>query len=257
MSYRAIAEYYDAEYASADLLQRDVPFFMEQLPRRRLRILDLATGTGRAAIPLAQAGHRVVGVDYDPAMLAIARRKRDAVGLGDAELRLVRGDLMRLRLPGRFDWACIFFNTFLVLTTIDQQDRVLSGVRRRLARGGRLWIDIFHPDPALLAEAVRDNIEPELFYVESLGRSVHRTTEVRQLQSPQLQRVTFHYDWFDDDGTPRNQRLSFELTYLYPRELQLLLERNGFIVEKLWGDYNASPITRDSPRIICQARRVG
>lgn len=64
--YRAIADYYDAEYESLEMLQHDVPLFLQQLPRRSLKILDLATGTGRSAIPLAQAGHRVVGVDYDP-----------------------------------------------------------------------------------------------------------------------------------------------------------------------------------------------
>ena len=81
--YRAIAEYYDAENADEPMLQQDVPFFLGQLPRRRQQVLELAVGTGRAAVPIAQAGHRVVGVDYADDMLAIARRKRDAGGLGD------------------------------------------------------------------------------------------------------------------------------------------------------------------------------
>src|SRR5687767_14545464 len=96
-SYRAIAEYYDAENERLPWLQRDVPFFLRQLPKRkRLDILELATGTGRAAIPIAQAGHRVVGVDYARDMLAIATRKRDAVGLGDRELKLLRADVLKL-----------------------------------------------------------------------------------------------------------------------------------------------------------------
>src|SRR5207237_10309680 len=79
--YRAIAEYYDPEYAHHAMLQQDVPFFLGQLPRRSQSVLELAVGTGRAAIPIAQSGHKVLGVDYDKNMLAIARRKRDAVGL--------------------------------------------------------------------------------------------------------------------------------------------------------------------------------
>src|SRR3954451_711149 len=80
--YRAIAEYYDAENARHAMLEHDVPFFLGQLPKTRSQsILELAAGTGRAAIPLAQAGHRVVAVDYADDMLAIARRKRDAVGV--------------------------------------------------------------------------------------------------------------------------------------------------------------------------------
>src|SRR5690242_15483859 len=97
--YRAIAEYYDFESQRIRWLERDVPFFLRHLPRRRrLDILELATGTARAAIPLAQAGHRVAGVDYAKDMLDIARRKRDAVGLSDRELELILADVLKLNL---------------------------------------------------------------------------------------------------------------------------------------------------------------
>src|SRR5919112_1057602 len=90
--YRALAEYYDAEYEGLEMLEGDVPFFLGHLPRKAQRVLELACGTGRAAIPIAQAGHRVVGVDFARDMLEIARRKRDAVGLADRQLRLLHGD---------------------------------------------------------------------------------------------------------------------------------------------------------------------
>jgi len=75
-AYRAIADYYDPEYAHLDYLDRDVPFYMDHLPRRPQRILELAVGTARAAIPLAQLGHRLTGVDYAADMLRIATEKR-------------------------------------------------------------------------------------------------------------------------------------------------------------------------------------
>src|SRR5213596_2995220 len=102
--YRAIAEYYDFESTRTRWLERDVPFYLRHMPRRRQSVLELAVGTARAAIPIAQAGHRVVGVDYAKDMLAIARRKRDAVGLRDGELKLIQGDLTRLNLGRKFDW---------------------------------------------------------------------------------------------------------------------------------------------------------
>src|SRR5690242_13677378 len=111
--YRAIAEYYDAEYAGLRMLQEDVAFFLSELPRKSRDVLELCVGTGRAAIPIAKAGHRVVGIDFAPEMLAIAKRKRDAAGLSDSQLKLIRGDVLRMNLRKRFDWICIFFNTFL------------------------------------------------------------------------------------------------------------------------------------------------
>src|SRR5688500_7388801 len=131
--YRAIAEYYDAENEHAPMLHEDVPFFLGQLSRRqRQAVLELAVGTGRAAIPIAQAGHRVVGVDYAADMLAIARRKRDATGLRERDLSLVQGDILKLDLKRRFDCVCVFFNTFLGFATLDEQDRALVTILRHL-----------------------------------------------------------------------------------------------------------------------------
>jgi SAM-dependent methyltransferase len=235
--YRALAEFYDAENEHLSMLQRDVPFFLGHLPaRRRLRVLELAVGTGRAAIPIAQAGHRVVGVDYAPDMLAIARRKRDALGLGERQLALLQGDILRLnlrRLGDRFDWVCIFFNTFLAFTTLQQQDRLLQTAAALLRRGGKLWVDIFHPDFARLARPRSRGLETHAFYVPRFGRTVVRTVDVDRDVSRQLQNVTFRYQWFDEHGRSRRRRITFAMTYLVPRELQLLMERNGFRISRL------------------------
>jgi ubiquinone/menaquinone biosynthesis C-methylase UbiE len=123
--YKAIAEYFDSEYANLEMLKHDVPFFLGQLPRKKQTVLELAVGTARAAIPIAQAGHRAVGVDYARDLLAIAERKRRAVGLKDRELSLLYGDVRKLDLGRRFDWVIILFNTFLAFPTLKEQDRVL------------------------------------------------------------------------------------------------------------------------------------
>src|SRR4051812_29675688 len=101
------------------MLKHDVPFFLGQLPKKRQDILELAVGTARAAIPLAQAGHRVVGIDYVQDMLDIARRKRDAVGLTDKNLRLLRQDALKMNVGQKFDWVVILFNTLLAFTTLE------------------------------------------------------------------------------------------------------------------------------------------
>src|SRR4051812_39649253 len=151
IAYRAIAEYYDPENENRLMLENDVPFFLGQLPKRRQSILELAAGTGRAAIPIAQAGHAVVATDYAPEMLDITRRKRDMVGLAERELSIRAGDALRMDLKQRFDWVCIFFNTFLAFTTLDQQDRVLQTCRKHMKPNGRLWLDVFQPDLGLLS----------------------------------------------------------------------------------------------------------
>jgi SAM-dependent methyltransferase len=255
-NYRAIAEYYDAENESIAMLREDVPFFIGQLPRRpRQTVLELAAGTGRAAIPIAQAGYAVTAVDYAADMLAIARRKRDAVGLGDAKLRLIEADVLNLDLGQTFDWICILFNTFLGFTTLDQQDRALQAIRKHLKPTGRFWLDIFQPDFSLLSRERSVDLSPKSFFVPQFDRTVFQTTEVRRNVATQVQRVTFHYNWFDARGREHRQRNAFDMTYIFPRELQLLLERNGLQIERLFGNYDGSPLTPHSPRMIARCTR--
>jgi SAM-dependent methyltransferase len=252
--YRAIAEYYDAEYAESKLLQQDVPFFLGQLPRKRQSILELCVGTARAAIPLAQAGHAVVGVDYAEDLLAIATRKRDGVGIREKDLQLILGNVLELDLPKKFDWVCIFFNTLLAFVTLEEQDRLLTIVRNHLKPGGRFWTDIFQPDLALLSGQQTRGFDPHLFYVPNLERTVYQTTEIKRDCAKQLQTVTFHYRWFEPNGREHREKNTFELTWIFPRELQLLLERNGLEIEELWGNYDGSPLGNNSPRMIARCR---
>jgi ubiquinone/menaquinone biosynthesis C-methylase UbiE len=257
-SYRAIAEYYDAEDEKIDMLAHDVPFFLGRLPsRRRLSVLELAVGTARAAIPIAQAGHRVVGVDYDKSMLDIGRRKRDSVGIKESQLKLIHADAMKVNLRKKFDWICIFFNTFLNFTTLEQQDRVLQSGRRHLKpRTGRFWLDIFQPNLDLLAQPHSHHHAPIVFHVPALNRTVFRETEIQRDQSTQVQHVTFHYRWFDEAGFEHHEKSEFDLTSIFPRELRLLLERNGLRIREQYGDYDGSKLNMDSPRMITCASLI-
>jgi hypothetical protein len=78
--------------------------------------------------------------------------------------------------------------------------------------------------------------------------------DVQRDPSKQLQRVTFSYRWFDPRGRERRQRTRFDLTFIFPRELQILLERNGFIIEQLFGDHDGEDLNADSPRLIARCR---
>jgi ubiquinone/menaquinone biosynthesis C-methylase UbiE len=253
--YRAIAEYYDAEYEGNPMLEQDVPFFLHHLPKRRQSVLELAAGTARAAIPIAQAGHRVVAVDYAKDMLAIARRKRDMVGLKEKDLELIHADALKLDLARTFDWVCMFFNTFLNFTTLEKQDAFLQAAHRHLKPGGRLWIDVFQPNLALLAQEESHGLDVVTFFVPALDRSVTRTTDVKRDPARQVQKITFNYDWYDEQGMHHHEELTFDLTFVFPRELQILLERNGFELERLYGNYDGSKVNADSPRMIACCRR--
>lgn len=252
--YKAIAHYYDAENERHEILRNDVPFFLGQMRKGRQDVLEIAVGTGRAAIPIAQAGHRVVGIDYVDDMLEIARRKRDSVGLTERELELVRQDATRLDLGRRFDWICIFFNTVLAFPHQDDLDRLLAGVRRHLKPEGRFFVDLFNPDHSMLARRAEKGLERDVFFVPEYGRTVFRQTDIVRDMANQVMHVTFRYRWFDEFGRERREKFAFDMGVIFPRELRLLVERHGMCVEHLWGNYDGSEFGETSPRMIARCR---
>jgi SAM-dependent methyltransferase len=120
---------------------------LESLPSAPGRVLDLACGSGAAALVFAAAGSRVTGVDRSDAMLALARRKAEAAGL---PISFVQIDLRRLTalvgssaLPaGNFDLATCFFDSLNYLTTDGDLERVFEAVTALLRPGGRLLFDV-------------------------------------------------------------------------------------------------------------------
>lgn len=258
-SYKAIAAYYDAEYAHLEYLEKDVPFLLSRMGTKSRRVLELAAGTGRASIPMAQSGHSVVGADYDADMLAIARRKAEFVGVGEKKLRFVEGDMCKLRLKGeegKFDWCVILFNTLLAVPTLDGLDEVIETCRWHLKKGGKLWVDVFNPDLSLLAEGNSWGLDPVTFYVPEMDRTVSRVSDLEDVGGAwtQVRRVTFHYRWFEE-GEEKNRRVAFEMTWIMPRELRMLMERHGFAVREVFGNHDGSEVEAGSPRLIVEAEK--
>ncbi len=260
-SYHEISEFYDAENVDVDFLAHDVPFFLANITGESLDVIELGCGTGRAAVPIAQAGHRVVGLDIDPKMLLLAEQRRAAAGLSNERLMLLEEDISDdwTQAAGGVEVAdvvCCFFNTFLVLSDAEDQESCLRAARAALRPGGVLWLDVFNPDIMLIASAIEgeDELEPSLFLTPD-GRSVMWMTSLYADVARQVQHVTFIYKWFED-GVQKQRERGFAMTWIMPREMERMLRMCGFRIESTWGDYDATPIEDGSPRQIVKAVRV-
>lgn len=195
-----------------------------------------------------------------PEMIDLAVRRRDAAGLTNKQLSLAVGDMLDLDLGQTFDWVCVFFNTLCNFTSLELQDRVFATVVRHLkpgknGKGGRFYTDLFNPDPGLWAESEVTARDPYIFRSPDDGRTIYFSTDVMRSSEPQVQHVIHRYEWFDDKGKRKRATHEFDMTSIYPRELQLLAERHGLVVEAMWGNYDGSPVTPDSPRIIARCCR--
>jgi ubiquinone/menaquinone biosynthesis C-methylase UbiE len=136
--YEGFAPVYD-DWA-ADMTE-DVDFYVELAREAEGPVLELAVGTGRIAIPIAQrAGKRVVGIDLSPAMLALARERATAAGV---EVELREGDMRDLDEERATDLVICPYRALLHLPTWADRRRVFERVARALRPGGRFAWNAF------------------------------------------------------------------------------------------------------------------
>ncbi|MCL4301088.1 MAG: class I SAM-dependent methyltransferase [Anaerolineae bacterium] len=254
MSLDLIARYYDLLYG---VLDEDWPMWHTLTETTAGPILEVGCGTGRLLVPLAEAGHTLTGLDLSPVALDAARAKIKAAGL-PRQVTLYEADMRDFDLPQKnFALAFIPLNTFLHNHTLDDQLATLRAIRRHLQPAGQLIIDIFYPDPALLAEADgRLYFESET--VDDLtGRTVQWYWRHDIDLAGQMRHLTYILDEIGEEGLVRRVQLPFSLRFVYRYEMELLLRASGFSVETIYGSYDLEPFHSHSQKMIFAARKDG
>ncbi len=240
-------------------LAADLPMILEVAKGARGHVLELGVGAGRVAIELARRGHLVTGVDDSrPMLAALARRLAAETPAVRARVTAVRQDLRRLKLPrGKFRLALLPFNTFCHFESIADQDRVLAGAARAVARGGWLWLSVFRADPARPTGVLR--AEPTPLTGEAPGLPGSRTEVFFQQtfeRAAQLTEARFWLDTVAPDGLVRRQTTQLRLRWFERYELERALAAHGFVVRRLWGDFDGADFADASPQIILLAQRA-
>ena len=122
----------------------DVGFYVDHALEAGGPVVELAVGTGRIAIPIAQAGVSVIGVDSSPEMLAVARAGAEAAGVSD-RLDLRVGDLREPPVTERVPLAICPFRSLLHMETEAEKLDALRAARALLEPDGRFVFDVFAP----------------------------------------------------------------------------------------------------------------
>jgi SAM-dependent methyltransferase len=245
------ARFYDLDFGQVDA---DLLLIRQFAARCGSPILELACGTGRLLLPLAQEGYRVTGVDVSPAMLELARRKIAAAGLAD-HTTLLAQDMRDLDVDGRFNFIFAAINSFSHLLTLDDQLTALRRIHGHLADGGLLLLDLFNPDLArLLSFDGQLTLDKTMVDPESGQRLIKFRAETVDL-AEQVIHVTYLLDQIEDGGRVERTTFDFSMRYLFRYELELLLRHAGFEVEALYGSYELDSFDQDSEKMIAVARR--
>lgn len=247
--YHQIAELYAIDFAD---VHEDVDFYRSFAHHTRGPIIEFMCGTGRVCVPLAADGNTVVGVDSSAEMLAIAQRTRDANQVNT--LSLYQGDIRSWQSDTKFGLAVVPLNSFMHLTTVDDQLQALTNIHRNLQSGGYLVLDLFHPDMRALPDYKGDVVLDKRFVLPD-GRIVHKFVSQWSDIAQQFIHVVFMYDISDAGAGIQRRSASFAMRYFWRFEIEHLLARTGFTMQHCYGTYDLDPFGSESEQMLIVAKR--
>jgi SAM-dependent methyltransferase len=251
-----LARYYDLDFLD---VHYDAELYQQLAQEGRGPVLELGVGSGRIAIPLALAGHEVLGIDQDEAMLRRGRQRWEEVR-GDMEatrLVLEAGDFFGLQTEPRFGLALVAVNTFLVAQDDDARLAILTSMRQSLRPGGIAAVEVGTPDQAEL-DRFDGRAHHEWLRVDpETGEEVSKTIIAIHDAGDGSVVLTQVYEWTPAHGGPLSRVTHRDHIHLVSAERlgELALEA-GFGSVDLWGDHLSIPHDPTSHRVILVARLV-
>ncbi len=190
------------------------------------RVLELAIGTGRVAIPLVARGLDVTGIELSQPMVDQLHRKAP-------ELPVVVGDMATTTVPGEFALVYLVWNSIGNLRTQDEQVACFRNAARHLAPGGWFVIELWVP-------GIR-RFPPGQAAVPFHVGSEHVGFDTYDMAT---QQGTSHHYTHEADGSVRYGQSNFR--YIWPAECDLMAQLAGLELERRTADWAGSPFTGDS-----------
>jgi len=254
---------YDLEHLGHD---EDIQFYVGLARSLKPKsVLELACGTGRITIPLAEEGARsgfsVVGLDTEPAMLKQAGQKVKKLSAAvRARLSLVEGDMRNWRRRTPFDLIVIPCSSISHVLELRDQLAIWDRALQNLAPGGRFVVETTMPNFAAYADSFASpprtivEIDRDVFDKKTRTRLIrHRT--VTYIPAEQRAQIRFLYEKYRGKNAVERYIDDFESHVYFPRELQLIFIHAGFEIESVYGDYSRRQLRSLSRQMIVIGRK--
>jgi len=256
VEYDAFADIYEIWTETAPVAGPNLHFYVEEYLRSPTPVVELGIGNGRIAIEAALQGQPIVGVDSSEQMLRLCRERAHLAGVTD-RLTLIQGDFRDFQLPEPARLITIPFHTIGHLLTLADKEAGLRNIYSQLAPGGRLIFDTFIFDPVYAS--TRNNVATlRAEYVDRLtGQDVLLWVTSRYYFKTQTMRIITWTDELNPQGDVEHRRYRFlSFSWIEPEQVRMLVEKTGFQVEALYGDFARQPFGESSSEQVWVARKA-
>lgn len=226
----------------------DLAFWVSLANQYSDPILELACGTGRVTIALAQEGFSVTGIDNSEGMLKEARRKSAEAGV---EVEWVKADMRDFDLDKVFSLIILPANAVCHLLDLSDFEGCLVNVRKHLALNGRFVIDVFVPKMELLINKPGER-SPFSEYDDPDGRGRIVVTESYVYESDaQIKRIKTYHSIPGEDEEIEGE---LNMRMYFPQELDALIKYNRFMIDSKYGSYDRTGFDSESGKqvVVCK-----
>ncbi|MED3572662.1 class I SAM-dependent methyltransferase [Cytobacillus praedii] len=231
----------------------ELPLLLKWAPNQKDSIIDLACGTGRLTIPLAKNGYKIIGVDIHKGMLNEAIKKASNLNL---HVDWVEQDCTKLNLNTKSNLIYTVGNSFQHFLTNEAQDELLSSVNKHLDING---IFIFGTRFPSVEELLQPSTEEYWrTYTDHENQNIVDVYTISSYDSlNQIQHYTTIRRYKNREGEKVSEkRTNISLRYVFPKEMERILNLNGFEIVNIYQDWNETPVTNDSYEMIYICRKI-
>lgn len=215
------------------------------------QVLELGIGTGRVAIPLAKSGIQMVGVDNSPQMLAALKEKIDAENINN--IFYYHQEMQDLMLGYEFELVLCPFCTFNFLLTIQEQEKALFSIRKVMKEKSRIVFDLL--TPYTFSDTFQDGALKHFDSYSCLGENSHIEiyTSSKFDQCNQILSQERVYRKYDNDILVAEFHSLMRNRLFFLGEFQMLLDKCGYRILNIYGNYKLSQFSQFSQSLIVVA----
>lgn len=229
--------HYDSMIKSRNVYE-GVIFYLKQARKYGGPVLELACGTGRISIPIAESGIDIVGLDFSPQMLEQAKRNSKEKNLA---IEWIEADMTNFTLGKKFSLILIPAAALNWVLENNSIENCLTFIKNHLEPNGKFIFNVFNPNLEILQRDPSERNDVDRYLDPNGEETIVVTGSNTYDKATQINYVKYYYKMKDKDLVK-----NLKLRMLFPQELDGLLHYNDFIIDHKYGSFSEDPFNSGS-----------